>query len=169
MPKVRTPMSRSPQMTKTMLTLVALLGTAACSHSPGDETLYVLRDSAGSAVALAGGSQLGGAAPGTMMRATIGGAERNVMVGERVGRGSVLAPAPAAPVPTMEASPPASEITSAPLAAPVAAAPAGGESLARTSTTSVQPRRAAPASRSNANPPPRRREPPPRSISRSVM
>lgn len=157
-------MSRSSLMTKNILALVALLGTAACSHFPGEESLYVLRDSGGSAVALAGGSQLGGAAPGTMMRATIGGAERNVIVGERVGRGSVLAPAQAAPLPVMEASPPPSNITSAPLAEPVAVAPAGGRSLARASAPG-----AAPASRSSANPPPRRRGPPPRSISRSVM
>lgn len=162
-------MSRSSQMTKTMLALVALLGAAACSHSPGEESLYVLRDSGGAAVALAGGSQLGGAAPGTMMRATIGGAERDVMVGERVGRGSVLAPAQAAPLPVLEASLPASNITSAPLAEPVAVAPAGGGSLARASATGVQTRGAAPASRGNANPPPRRRGPPPRSVSRSVM
>lgn len=100
-----------------LLALSALLGTAACAGPHGEEPLYVLRDSMGRSVAMAGASQLGGAAPGTMLRANLDGREQSVMVGERVGLGPRLAaasapvaPAPLAPAPEAAVLPPVSEL-----------------------------------------------------------
>lgn len=90
------------------------LGLAACGGLRGEEPLYVLRDSMGRSVALAGSTQLGEAAPGTMIRANLGGVEQELMVGERVGRGPVLAARPAA----MPELPP---VASTPLVAPAMA------------------------------------------------
>lgn len=118
--------------------LAALLGVTACAGHQGEEPLYVLRDSMGRSVAMAGTSQLGGAAPGTMLRANLGGVEQSLMVGERVGLGPRLASGPvatpleaavgaaAAPVAPAAALPPVSEVpllaatpvTATPLAAP---------------------------------------------------
>jgi hypothetical protein len=155
-----------------LLALAALLGAAACTAHPGEEPLYVLRDSLGRAVAMAGASQLGGAAPGTTLRANVGGVEQTVMVGERVGMGPAMAPpataaspvqtaaaAPATPLPPVAEVPLLSGVTSAPLSPP-AAAPQGG---------STANRRAAQQVATGENPAGRRRGPPPRSVSRSVM
>ncbi len=153
---------------KTLLTLLLLLGTGACGLNPAEEPLYVLRDSLGRAVAMAGRSQLGDAAPGTPLRAEIGGVEQNVMVGERVGLGPVLSqrtrPAPvevaaAPPLPVITGAlldTPGPVITSVPLDPP----------LAEESRTTNRGARAVEA---GGNPTARRRGPPPASVSRSVM
>ena len=127
--------------------------------------MYVLRDSFGRSVAMAGRSQLGDATPGTILRVNLGGVEQEVMMGERIGMGPVMAVRPAA-------EPAAIAPLAMPAAAmpPVAATPT--ESVARTSTRRA---RAVPQTTSEttavtgANPSGRRRGPPPRSISRSVM
>jgi hypothetical protein len=140
------------------------LGLAGCAGLGGEEPLYVLRDSLGRSVALAGSSQLDNAAPGSMVRANIGGQEQELMVGERVGRGPVLAPRPADPVPVAEPPPlpgaaAPESITSTPLEAPppgeVAATPAAGRRQA--------------VSETGANRSGRRRGPTSRAVSRSVM
>lgn len=163
---------RHPQNRWTrLLALAALLGTAACTAYPGEEPLYVLRDSMGRSVAMAGASQLGGAAPGTMLRANLGGVEQSVMVGERVGLGPAMAPqpvamqpgalqlaaagGPAASLPPVAETPLMSGVTSAPLDPPA--------------TTSSATNRRTQASTSSGSTTGRRRGPPPRSVSRSVM
>lgn len=160
-----------------LLALAALLGTAACTGHYGEEPLYVLRDSMGRSVAMAGASQLGGAAPGTTVRASIGGVEQTVMVGERVGMGPAMAPlvtaaspmpvaaapAPAAALPPVAEVPLMAMVTSTPLAPPAAEAPTGAATGGAASTRRTQ-RIAA-----GENPSGRRRGPPPASISRSVM
>jgi hypothetical protein len=93
------------------------LGLAACSAVGGEEPLYVLRDSLGRSVALAGRSQLNDAAPGTLVRAHFGGLERELMVGEQVGQGPMLAARPAAVAGSAELPP----VTNTPLMAHVTA------------------------------------------------
>ena len=137
---------------------------AACAGLQGEEPLYVLRDSFGRPVAMAGRSQLGDATPGTILRVNLDGVEQEVMLGERIGMGPVMAARPAA-------EPAAIAPLAMPAAAmpPVAATPTEPE--ARRSTRRAQ---AVPQTTSEttgltgANPSGRRRGPPPRSISRSV-
>ncbi len=149
---------------KTLLVLPLLLGAGACTPHLGEEPLYVLRDSLGRAVAMAGRSQLGDAAPGTSLRVNLAGVEQDVMVGERVGLGSVLVPR-AAPAPEQVAAadvPPAAapvaDIASAPLDPPAGAVRESTGGRAR-----------AAAAGAGANPSGRRRGPPPAAVSRSVM
>lgn len=148
--------------TKVFLALGALLAATACAVPVGEEPLYVLRDSLGRSVAMAGRSQLGDAAPGTMVRASIGGAEQELMVGERIGMGPVVM-AQAAPAAEPATFTPASQpvISTAPLAAPPPEPSATSAAAAGRSTRST---RGATAARE-----PRRAGPPPRSVSRSVM
>lgn len=91
------------------------LGLAACGGVGGEEPLYVLRDSLGRSVAVAGRSQLNDAPPGSMVRANLGGLEQDLMVGERVGQGPLLA---ARPVATTAELPP---VSATPIMAPVVA------------------------------------------------
>lgn len=157
---------------KSLLAVPLLLGAGACTPHPGEEPLYVLRDSLGRAVAMAGRSQLGDAAPGTMLRVNLGSGEQEVMVGERVGLGSVLTPRPVAPPAEVAAAPaaaeapaeaaPAAAITSAPLDPPAAEAPADAGRTANRRARSA-------ATEAGENPSGRRRGPPPASVSRSVM
>ncbi|WPB83367.1 polyadenylate binding domain-containing protein [Sediminicoccus rosea] len=165
-----------PRWTR-FLALAALLGTAACTSHYGEEPLYVLRDSMGRSVAMAGASQLGGAAPGTTLRANVGGVEQTVMVGERVGMGPAMAPrqaaaspmemaaatAPAEPLPPVAEVPLLSGVTSTPLSPPDAAPQAGSTTTGSTTTRRAQQVAA------GETPTGRRRGPPPRSVSRSVM
>lgn len=137
------------------------LSLAACGGLGVEEPLYVLRDSLGRSVALAGRSQLAEAAPGSMIRASIGGQEQELMVGERVGFGPVLAMrqgAMAEPPPPSSAAAP-DLITSTRLEAPplgeAAGSPAAGARQA--------------VSETGANPSGRRRGPSSRAVSRSVM
>ncbi|MBS7789703.1 hypothetical protein KTR66_06845 [Roseococcus sp. SDR] len=178
---------RHPQTRWTrLLALSALLVSTACAGHYGEEPLYVLRDSMGRSVAMAGASQLGGAAPGTRLNVNLGGVEQSVMVGERVGLGPVIrsgtagaspvqaadaSPAQSLPPASPEATAPApalppvaelpimSGVTSAPLDPP-SAAPAGGTAANRRAQRAVA---------AGENPTGRRRGPPPRSVSRSVM
>ncbi|WP_431301580.1 hypothetical protein [Sediminicoccus sp. BL-A-41-H5] len=152
-----------------LLALSALLGTGACAGHDGEEPLYVLRDSMGRSVAMAGASQIGGAAPGTVLRANLGGVEQSVMVGERVGLGPAMGPRPAAAAPVAVAAvapaaalPPIAEI---PIMGGVTAAPL--DPLAASSGTEASPTRSAQGA--GQNPSSRRRGPPPASVSRSVM
>ncbi len=150
---------------KTMWMPLLALGLAACGGLGGEEPLYVLRDSLGRSVALAGRSQLNDAAPGSMVRAQIDGLEQELMVGERVGQGPVLAARPVA-VASSAGLPP---VANTPLMAPVEA-----ESLTPPDAT---PRRAARRSRAaataadetGANPSGRRRGPTSRASAASVM
>lgn len=142
--------------TKALLALGALMAASACSVPVGEEPLYVLRDSMGRSVAMAGRSQLGDAAPGTMVRASIGGSEQELMVGERIGMGPVHLAQNAPP-----AAPPVTEVAAtfaaAPSLAATAATPAAGGRAARRTSSDTAARA------------PRRAGPPPRSVSRSVM
>ncbi|UPY35382.1 hypothetical protein [Sediminicoccus sp. KRV36] len=157
-------MTRPLRDVKAFLALAALLTGAACSGTGGQEPLYVLRDSLGRSVAMAGRSQLGDAAPGTMVRANIGGTEQDVMVGERVGLGPVMRPAPAG------ADPGAAPMTSEALAAPPLAAPAVASAPAEAPARTRRARAATTGTPvTGATPTGRRREAPPRSVSRSVM
>ena len=106
------------------------LSLPACGGLGGEEPLYVLRDSLGRSVAVAGRSQLADAAPGSVVRASIGGPEQELMVGERVGRGPILVARPSA-------APEPSAITSIPLEAPPAAQ-ASSESPARATRSARQ-------------------------------
>lgn len=157
-----------------LLALSALLGTAACTGQYGEEPLYVLRDSMGRSVAMAGASQLGGAAPGTPLRVNLGGVEQSVMVGERVGLGPAMGPRPAAAAPVAVAA--VAPAAVAPVAAlpPVAELPIMGgvtsaplDPPAASSGAQASPTRSARGA--GQNPSSRRRGPPPASVSRSVM
>ncbi len=153
---------------KSLLALPLLLGAGACTPHPGEEPLYVLRDSLGRAVAMAGRSQLGDAAPGTTLRVNVTGVEQDVMVGERVGLGPVMtsgaaaAPeqvsAPAAPAEVMAAAAPVGAITTAPLDPPAAETRESTRGRARGASAEA-----------GSNPSGRRRGPPPAAVSRSVM
>jgi len=152
-------MTRIFRMAGRLSLVAALGGLAACAGPMGEEPLYVLRDSLGRSVAMAGQSQLGNAAPGTMVRANIAGREQDVMVAERVGMGAVLQAAPPADAPpvtsAMLEAPPLAET------APPAAAPTGDRRQGRAARAS--------AVESGATTTGRRRGPPPRAVSRSVM
>lgn len=155
---------------RTLLTLSVVLGGTACSGRIGEEPQYVLRDSLGRSVAMAGRSQLGNAAPGTTVRASFGGTEQNLMVGERIGMGPIFQPGALA---AAEPSGMASTTQGAPaVLASTSVTPDETRTRARgtrsSSASSGRPVSAA-ASETGANPSGRRRGPPPRSISRSVM
>lgn len=151
---------------KPWLALAVLLTGAACSGPIGQEPVHVLRDASGRSVAMAGRSQLGNAAPGTMVRARFGGAEQELMVGERIGMAPIFQPGP----PQIAEAP--APINSAALEAPpeTGAAPAVAPATTRRGRpiASGRPVSAA-ATETGANPSARRRGPPPRSVSRSVM
>ena len=156
-------MTRFFRMGQKLPVVMMCLALAACAGLQGEEPLYVLRDSSGRSVAMAGRSQLGEAPPGTIMRVNIGGMEQEVMVGERIGMGPVMAARPAA-----EPLAPASLVMPVAAVAPVAVT--SPEPVSRRSTRRA---RAVPEATTpmvtGANPSGRRRGPPPRSISRSVM
>jgi hypothetical protein len=155
-------MTRMFRMVSRFSLVAAVLGLSACAGVEGEEPLYVLRDSLGRSVAMAGRSQLGDAAPGTMVRASIGGTEQDLMVGERVGMGPVMQARPAAEQTAMtstalDAPPPAiTAAAAAPVENPPRTARRAGGTTARVTETGV-------------NPSARRRGPPSRAVSRSVM
>jgi hypothetical protein len=136
----------------------AALGLAGCAGVGGEEPLYVLRDSLGRSVAMAGQSQLGNAAPGSMVRANISGLEQDVMVGERIGMGPVMQARPAG-----EPMPSAPEPPALAVAAPVT------ESVATPARSSTRRARGTSVTETGANPSGRRRGPTSRAVSRSVM
>ncbi|MBX9752064.1 MAG: hypothetical protein K5Q68_20925, partial [Roseococcus sp.] len=102
------------------------LGLAACGGVGGEEPLYVLRDSLGRSVAVAGRSQLNDAPPGSVVRANLGGLEQDLMVGERVGQGPLLAARPAV---TPAAPAAAATAATVPAAAPAELPPVGSTPL----------------------------------------
>lgn len=166
---------------KLLLSLGVLLTGAACTEPMGQEPLYVLRDAQGRSVAMAGRSQLGNAAPGTMVRASFGGTEQDVMVGERIGMGPVVRPGAS---PTAEPMMANAAVSGAPIAsaaiAPAVVTPAASEEAAPAAGERREGRsrgvrgssgRPVQAGRmqEGMTPGSRRREAPPRSVSRSVM
>ena len=153
-------MKQCLQVIRGVSLLVLALGVAACSAPVGEEPLYVLRDALGRSVAVAGRAQLADAAPGTMVRANIGGVAQDVMVGERVGMGPLVQPMVAPQAETLAAP---LAVTSAALEAP----PPVPVAAAAPPATTRRGRAAAVAT--GANPSGSRREATPRSVSRSVM
>jgi hypothetical protein len=152
------------QNMKACLAVLAGLGLSACGGMGGQEPLYALVDGLGRPVAVAGASQLGNVAPGTAVRANIGGVERDLMVAERVGMGPVVAqPAPAPPVLTASPLPPAVAATQAEPAPTPAGTRAGRRAATRAGAGQAV------AAETGANRPRRNRLPPARSVSRSVM
>lgn len=150
---------------KPWLSLLAL-GLAGCATLGGEEPLYVLRDSLGRSVALAGSSQLGGVAPGSLVRVQLDGVDQELMVGERVGQGPILAARPAEPP-----QPPSAAQSIAPEAiSPVADATPPTPVAPASTTTSRRARGTTAAAReTGANPSGRRRGPSSRAEARSVM
>lgn len=149
---------------KPWLCLLAL-GLAGCGRLGGEEPLYVLRDSLGRSVALAGSSQLGGVAPGSVVRVPLDGLDQDLMVGERVGQGPILAARPA------DAPPPNAVQSLAPEAVSVGADAMPSDPAAPVPVTTSRGARGtgAAAREAGANPSGRRRGPSSRAVARSVM
>ena len=148
---------------KACVAMLAGLGLSACTGIGGQEPLYALVDGMGRPVALAGRSQLGNVAPGTPVRANIGGVERELMVAERVGMGAMMAPVQQQPAMAEAPLPPAVTRTEAESVEPALRTRTRQRSSTRAGSSQTA------ATRAGSNPPGRNRLPPARSVSRSVM